>query len=153
MEEADVIDCWAVEVKLGRFVDGELSSEERVSVQSHLQECPSCRRGLHALQALSTSLAEVPVPPVPESLTAGIMARVRGQSAEASRAWGVFEFWRNWPVGMRIAASTTAAVACFIGLVLGSATQSQPSQTRTDMEWVGLAAGAPITSAYLETAR
>ena len=28
---------------LDAFVDGELTSEEMISVQSHLDECPECR--------------------------------------------------------------------------------------------------------------
>jgi hypothetical protein len=62
-------------------------------------------------------------------------------------------FWKSWPVPMRFAAAGTVAVACLVGLTLGSATWAGTNRTRSDMAWVGLASGAPLTSAYLEAER
>lgn len=148
-----MIDCRGVKTKLGRFVDGELLPVEQVSVQAHIRECPYCRDELNALQALSTFLDRLSVPPVPERLAGGIMSLVREQKAEPWWATGLCGFWRDWPAAMRVAASATAAAACLIGLVLSSATSPSPSRTGSDVAWVGLASGAPLASAYLETSR
>ena len=62
-------------------------------------------------------------------------------------------FWKPWPVAMRFAAAGTAVVACLVGLTLGSATWAATNRTRSEMAWVGLASGAPLTSAYLDAER
>jgi anti-sigma factor RsiW len=146
-------DCEAVKPKLGRFVDGELVPAEQVSVQAHLKECSTCRDELTALQSLSASLDRLAVPPVPEALAAAVTSRVRTHRAGRWRAAGVFEFWTGWSKAMRLATCTTAMIACLIGLVLGSSASAASSRTQSEMAWVGLSSGGPITSAYLETAR
>lgn len=146
-------DCRAVQTKLGRFTDGELAPADQVSVRNHIQECSGCRNELAALQALSTTLGRLVVPPVPEGLTTAVMSQVHERQAAPWWAWGVFEFCAGWSTGMRAAACATATIACLIGLALGSSASASSIQTRSEMAWVGLSSGAPITSAYLDTAR
>lgn len=40
---------------LDAFVDGELTSEEMISVQSHLDECPECRAYVDDVLAIRAS--------------------------------------------------------------------------------------------------
>lgn len=123
-------------------------------VHAHIEECPGCQQELKALQALSASLDAVSVPPVPASAVDVIMARVRQQQgAGPGGSWGMIKFWKPWPVAMRFAAAGTVVVACLVGLTLGSATSAATNRTRSEMAWVGLASGAPLTSAYLEAER
>ena len=122
-------------------------------VHAHIEGCSGCQQELMALQALSASLDAVSVPPVPPGAVDLIMARVRQQGAGSGRSWGMLEFWKPWPVAMRFAAAGTAIVACLVGVMLGSASSSPASRTRSEMAWVGLASGAPIATAYQETAR
>jgi anti-sigma factor RsiW len=145
-----MMNCGALKTRLGRFLDGELSPPELAEIEAHIRGCPSCQQELQALHALSASLDALIVPPVPAGIAPGTMAHIRQQKARLRRSWGALGFWQPWPVAMRFAAVGTAVVACLIGLTLGSAT---PSRTPSEMAWVGLASGAPITSAYLETAR
>ena len=152
-EEVDVSDCREVKAKLGRFVDCELPPADQACVRDHIRECSGCRKELNALQTLSTTLGRLVVPPVPEGLTPAVMSWVREQSASTRWAWGIFEFWAHWSAGMRAAACATAAIACLIGVALGSTATAAASRTRSEMSWLELSSGAPITSAYLETAR
>ena len=145
--------CRVVKTRLGRFLDGELSPRESAVMQAHIQGCAGCQQELRALQTLSASLDALIVPPLPGDLADGVMARVRKQEARSRRSWGILEFWKPWPVAMRFAAAGTALVACLIGLVLSSATSAAPNRTGSEMAWVGLASGAPMASAYLETSR
>ena len=153
VEEVNVSDCRDVRAKLGRFADCELPPADQVSVRDHVQECPGCHDELNALQTLSTTLNRLVVPPVPEGLTTADMSRVREQRAAPRWGWGVFEFWAGWSAGMRAAACATATIACLIGVALGSTAPAASSRTRGEMAWLGLSSGAPIASAYLETAR
>jgi len=152
-EEVKVIGCRAVKPKLGRFVDDELSPAEQSSVQAHIQECSGCREELNALRALSTTLDRLGVPPVPESLATDVISRVREPRAEPHWASGIFGFWRGWSAAMRAAACATAITACLIGLGLSSTTSCSAVRTESDMAWVGLACGTPISAAYLEASR
>ena len=122
-------------------------------VRAHIEGCPGCQQELKAFQALSASLDAVPVPPGPASAVDVIMARVKQQRAGLGSSWGMIKFWKPWPVAMRFAAAGTVAVACLVGLTLGSATFAAANRTRSEMAWVGLASGAPLTSAYLDAER
>ena len=146
-------DCRDIRAKLGRFADGELPLADQEPVRKHIQECSGCRNELNAIQELAATLNRTVVPPVPEGLTTAVMSRVREQPVATRWAWGVFQFWTDWSAGMRAAACATATIAVLIGLALGSSASAASSRARSDMAWVGLSSGAPITSAYLETAR
>jgi len=152
-EEVNLSNCREVRTMLGRFVDCDLPPADQACVRDHIRECSGCRKELNALQALSTTLGRLVVPPVPEGLTPAVMSRVREQPAATRWAWGIFEFWARWSAGMRAAACATAAIACLIGVALGSTATAAASRTRSEMSWLELSSGAPITSAYLETAR
>jgi anti-sigma factor RsiW len=47
---------------LPAYHDGELSRSRRLQVETHLQDCPSCRAELEALQGLSALLQADPLP-------------------------------------------------------------------------------------------
>ena len=147
-------DCRVVGTRLGRFLDGELSPQELARMEAHLQGCPGCHQELRALQALSASLDALVVPPVPTGTMDSIMARIRRHEAGAPRSSGILDFWKAWPLAMRLAAAGTAVAACVIGLTLGSASSgTSPVHTHSEMAWVQLTSGSGIVSAYLETAR
>jgi anti-sigma factor RsiW len=148
-----VSDCQEIRTMLGRFADCELPPPDQASVRTHIQECSGCRNELNALQALSTTLDQFVVPPVPEGLTTTVMSQVREQQTASRWDRGIFEFWADWSAGMRAAACATATIACLIGVALGSTAPAASSRARSDMSWLELSSGAPITSAYLETAR
>lgn len=59
--------CPQWEERLSALHDGDLSPEERLSVESHLEQCPGCRQGLEDLAALCGSLRDLgPLEPPPE---------------------------------------------------------------------------------------
>ena len=147
-------DCQVVRMRLGRFLDGELSPQEVARMEAHLRGCPGCHQELRALQALSASLDALVIPPVPAGTVDSIMARIRRNEASAPRSSGVLDFWKAWPLAMRLAAAGTAVAACLIGLTLGSASSgTRPVQGQSEMAWVALESGATLTSAYMGTPR
>jgi len=52
--------CEELSEELSAYIDGELSSAERVRLEEHLAECPRCREGLEALRAVSGLVASLP---------------------------------------------------------------------------------------------
>lgn len=45
------------EEQLSAYLDGELGQEERIRIESHLENCPSCRSLLHELMTLQQTLS------------------------------------------------------------------------------------------------
>jgi hypothetical protein len=90
---------------LSVWIDGALGAEERAEVDSHLAECPTCRKLTEELRLLSGAVAEEAVPPVPTGLADRIRWRVRGEArGRAPHA----PFWRR-AVPLTAAASLAAA--------------------------------------------
>ena len=88
---------------LNAYLDGELNARQRRKFEAHLETCEECQTELEALDALSGTLAEVPLPefPTPDQLAANVslqLPRTPQQDAE-TRSF----FNQNWwlvPVGL-----------------------------------------------------
>ena len=108
--------CKETRKVLSRYLDRELSSAERASVEEHLAQCPECRAE-HATQQSLWSLLARAEPIRPPDLIAGVEARLSER-----RGWGAFL------AGLRLrsfgyAAATAALVLLFVwaGVWAGSA--------------------------------
>ncbi len=77
-----------MEDALSMYIDGELSPDERKSLESHLAECEECRAALEELRLLKGALGSLLEVPVPEELHDRIMNAVR-EEAEELRAAGL----------------------------------------------------------------
>jgi anti-sigma factor RsiW len=152
MKEVNVSDCHGIRAKLGRFIDAELTPADQGAIQSHIEACPDCRQELNGLKRLSASLDDLAVPPVPERLVAGVMARIR-EDVPVGTPWGICWFWREWSTGMRMAGCATATIACIAGVLLSSAMSAQRGRTDADMSWLAVASGAPIAYVYGDSSR
>jgi putative zinc finger protein len=77
-----VLPCDRVREHLEAFVDGELTLDEQVVIESHLQACVSCRLGASELAEIGHALRDVPAPATasphePGRITSIILERVR----------------------------------------------------------------------------
>ena len=101
---------------LGAYIDGELHGGQLRKVEAHLGECQICLEEYQALQALSVTLREAPVPdfPSPERLAAEVALRLpRTPVKPVSRRALEFGWWMA-PVGLIVAwifVSTTILVS------------------------------------------
>jgi hypothetical protein len=79
--------CAAVRQRLAAFHDDELSVQDRIAVQAHVNLCDGCRSELNGYEDVSSAL-RLAAPPGPADdwtgLTPGVISRMR---AEASEAW------------------------------------------------------------------
>lgn len=59
---------------LNAYLDGELSPPQRRKFEAHLENCPECQTELEALETLSGTLAEAPLPELtsPEQFAANV---------------------------------------------------------------------------------
>ena len=67
--------------KLARYRAGDLGTRESARVRAHLDGCARCTAAADDLTAVSTFLASVPAPPMPEDVTARIEAALAAEAA------------------------------------------------------------------------
>ena len=67
--------------KLARYRAGDLGTRESARVRAHLDGCARCTAAADDLAAVSTFLASVPAPPMPEDGTARIEAALAAEAA------------------------------------------------------------------------
>jgi Putative zinc-finger len=68
-------------VRLARFCQGDLSPRRRARIAAHLSRCSRCTRLSEDLGGVSTLLASVSPPPMPEHLTTRIQAALATEAA------------------------------------------------------------------------
>ncbi len=67
--------------KLARYRAGDLGTRESARVRTHLEGCARCTATADDLAAVSTFLASVPAPPMPDDITARIEAALAAEAA------------------------------------------------------------------------
>lgn len=73
--------CEAYAALLDLFVDGELSLEEMLEVQAHLDGCPACRAYVDDALAMRAAFPDAEDTAVPEGFAAGVMAAIQADAA------------------------------------------------------------------------
>jgi len=142
-------DCRATQNRLGRYFDGELSPVERTLVEDHLKQCSRCSADLQEIHEVAGVFHEGIAPPVPSDLTQRIMEKAREQVDSALPGYSLLWFWKNWSFPMRFAAVAVAAAACYIGIVIGSASLPSTRRTGDEFKWIGMTSRGPIVTAYV----
>ena len=149
-----MFDCRQIKRRLGRYHDGELPPAERVLVERHLQGCQLCSQELEGIREVSRAFQRgLVIPPVPPALTHRIMAQAHAHAGRTSRARDLFRFWSDWSFSMRFAAVAISAAACYIGLVLGSASLPSSRSLGDETQWIGMTSRVPIVTAYMGSVR
>lgn len=72
--------CEQYAALLDLFVDGELSLEEMLEVQAHLDECPTCRAYVDDALTMRAAFPDAEHTEVPEGFAAGVMAAIQADS-------------------------------------------------------------------------
>lgn len=101
---------------LEAFFDGELSDPaEAARVNRHLQDCPSCRADLDALESLSRGLRALPVSAAPDALRESVRSRLLPSGGRFPRQ-EAFVRVMNHP-------ALALATAVLAGLIIGTSWQ------------------------------
>jgi anti-sigma factor RsiW len=142
--------CRAIKNRLGRYFDEELSPVERRLIDDHLKQCSRCSADLQEIREIAGIFHEgATAPPVPPGLTQRIMRKARTQVDGVPAAWSFLGFWKNSSFSMRLAAMGVALAACYIGLAIGSSSQTSTRSTSAEMKWIGMTSQGPIVKAYI----
>jgi len=115
--------CMAVRQRLAAFHDDELPVQQRIAVQTHVNECESCMAELQErYQAVGTALRLAAAPGPADDwtgLTPGVISRMR---AEANQTW-MARFARTFDdlhlvwIGLAATAGTLVCGAIVLGLL------------------------------------
>jgi hypothetical protein len=116
--------CDEIQIELGAYLDGEVSSQQRATLESHIRDCAACQTVLADLESVRGALSDLPKLKAPQSLAASIRKHlndappaietlhaappvVKGANFQSSRP-----SWR--PALTAIAALLMAAVLIFL---------------------------------------
>lgn len=118
------ISCAAVEILLTEYEARELDPAEVAVVETHLETCAECRAELAREKFLRGTLADLPVVPCPQKVTAKIMAATQDQAESAepqpeSRRLGRVLSW---------AAAAAAVVLIMTSPMVGDRSSHDPGQ-------------------------
>jgi anti-sigma factor RsiW len=152
--------CKTHRARLGAYLDGELADSRRQECEGHLAGCPACRAVLDELKELAPVLRTLGAPPVPDGLSARILAtacdRQRSLLPAVVRAWIDEMRAISWLDGSLTAASLCAVIVIggFMGWTShapGEAAEMAAYEARPEIfDTFGALPGASIEAATLD---
>lgn len=109
------MNCSEIQEKLSAYHDGELSSEVRDAVASHLADCQRCASQLAEFESYTNTFQKLPPPEVPATVWAGISREIEQQPAvERSRSRG--PSYHSWATTRRLALAASVLLMVGAGL-------------------------------------
>jgi len=152
--------CRNVRPKLNRYLDGELSAEERSRIEQHLGECKDCSEALEGLCAVAAALAKAPAPPdVPNGFAERVMAHAYRRTHTRP---AVVRLWHSFSPAMRYAAAAVLMLGIGLGALMArgiSTDAPEPSGLATadpnevyGLDYLSEAPGGSLADAYLTLA-
>ena len=97
---------------LDPFVDGELTPDEMVRVQAHLDQCPACRAYVDDALAIRAAFPDAEDTELPDGFAESVMARIRAEAASQAEAAPQKKTSRPW-----LKALASLAACCAIVLL------------------------------------
>jgi anti-sigma factor RsiW len=141
-----MMNCHEVKSRLGRYLDEEVSVQERLAIKQHVEKCPGCLQELMELFKIESQLRSVMPPPAPVGLTQRIVAKARCEpTRDAAFRIGI-GIWRGWSRSMRFAATGTALLALCVGMLLSG--EARTHGALDVVNWLPSASKGALVVAY-----
>ena len=106
---------------LDPFVDGELTPDEMVRVQAHLDQCPACRAYVDDALAIRAAFPDAEDTELPDGFAESVMARIQAEAAQKQKS-------RPWPKVLASLAACCAIVLLAAPVFSGDAkTEAAPA--------------------------
>ena len=152
--------CETVRGNLIAFARGGLPPDERMAMEAHLRDCPTCRLALGEVDPIAATLAQGRTPPVPDGFAARVTAAARRrQAAEVFIEWNPLRWWRLTSTPVRAAAVAVLVFGLTVGTVMGwtsmPSTAQGPAAAQVDalevyhLDYLGDAPTESLTDSYL----
>jgi anti-sigma factor RsiW len=125
---------------------------ESTLLEAHLARCGACAREVGQLRRIEVLMRETAVPPPPAELLPALMRRAADGAAHGAPAWTWRDTLRAWPVAMRLAATGSALVAVYLGLLV-SGGGGPKAPDAGELAWLWSASFGPVAAAYRGVSR
>lgn len=143
--------CRATRGKISRYLDGELRLSKSRLLEAHLAQCRACARELAELRGVGALLRKTAVPPPPPELARSIIRRAATEGVGGASAWAWLEILKAWPPVMKFAATGSAVLAVYLGLLVSGG--GGPQSPAGDLAWLRSATVGPVATAYQGVSR
>jgi len=107
--------CSRIQKMISRYIDDELSLDEKRSFALHIQDCSGCRKELEETQAVHELFASAERFSAPYGFTTRVMANL--EEKESSGFWG---FLALRPFFLRAVEVAFALVVVIVGIISGN---------------------------------
>ena len=109
--------CRNVKSRLNRYLDGELSDQERRAIERHVGTCAACHEALERLRAAEMALSQLPASTdVPSGFAERAVARAARRREQRPL---VAPFWQSFTPAMRVAAAAMLMLGLGLGALMG----------------------------------
>ena len=109
--------CRNVKSRLNRYLDGELSDQERRAFERHVGVCAACHEALERLRAADAAVLQLAEPPdVPTGFAERVIARAARRRQQRPL---VVPFWKSFSPAMRVAAAAMVMLGLGVGVLMG----------------------------------
>lgn len=85
--------------RLAELLDERVSGDERLALDAHVRECPTCQNTLATLSAAKKALRQLPHPPMPADFEARVLQQIDQADAEGRRDSAATPKWVPFPGG------------------------------------------------------
>jgi len=126
--------CEEVERLAEAYADGELSLEQTLAIEAHLEHCAACTAGLNRIGALKRALQTVPSFRAPEALAARVRTTVADAASTRQPPQVLRPIRRRWQPWLLSAASLAAVVLVVVGVLHQRAAVAEDATTKAVIE-------------------
>lgn len=106
--------CKDIQYQLADYIDKQLSSEENIAVEAHVEDCEDCKKELQELMQLFTTLSNEPVEEPTAKLRANFEQMIALEKAVLEPKVISIDRSTNWKSYLRVAASILIVVSAFL---------------------------------------
>ncbi|MDT7831179.1 HEAT repeat domain-containing protein [Flavobacteriaceae bacterium S356] len=124
--------CKDIQYQLADYLDKQLSKEENIAVEAHLEDCADCKKELQELEQLFTAISGEPKDQPSAKLRANFEQLLAEEKAALEPKVISIDRSTNWKSYLRVAASIFIVVSAFLlGRFADSEGKIDPNELRT----------------------
>lgn len=146
--EGDEMICKECRQKISLYLDEQLSKEEKMEFESHINECTDCKDELEKIRNVVKTLNEIPLEELPEGYCKNLHVRLKEvaeKNVPAKKKWS----WNgNWKKYTAIAAAVLIVLSAPTMLNLINQTSMKSADVATSNEMYNISQGKAIAPAY-----
>ncbi len=120
--------CEMMRELLEAYADRQASAAEAAQVESHLESCAACRKGLRWIAASKIAIRQVETPAMPKDLKRALLEEAARRQPAVQMGWLriLCELWQKHPWQAGLATACAAAAVLLIARLSGPRSETLP---------------------------